>query len=415
MLRITRVETKSLSVKLGAIAFGVSVQIATIPLGLAHGPAATGSDASETTPRHIVFPDTAQFKTLVVDLHTHSVFSDGHVWPKIRVAEALRDGLDAMAVTEHLEYQPHRADIPHEDRNRAIVAAQEAAAGSDLIIVAGSEITRQFPAGHINAVFIEDANALFQVDNAPEDVSDASAYYTQANKWPAQNAVDAAHSQGAFIFWNHPYWTAQKPDGIARMNKFHRANIKSDKLHGIEIANGQDYSAEAHAIALKYDLALIGVSDVHDLIDWDYEPHNGGHRPVNLVLATDKSAAALKQALFEKRTLVWFRNILIGRKPEMDAMLSASLSITTASYRTGTEVLDVTIENVSDASFELKNMTKMTFMDHADRIVVAPNTTTKITVKPGKLAKQIELKFEVQNALLAPGKHPRISLTATPQ
>jgi hypothetical protein len=113
--------------------------------------------------------------------------------------------------------------------------------------------------------------------------------------------------------------------------------------------------------------------------------------------------------------LVWFRNLLIGRKPELDAMLSASLSITTASYRTGTQVLDVTIENVSDASFELKNMTKMTFMDHADRIVVAANGSTKISVKPGKLAEQIELKFEVQNALLAPGKHPRISLIATPQ
>ncbi|HAO89312.1 MAG TPA: PHP domain-containing protein, partial [Gammaproteobacteria bacterium] len=39
---------------------------------------------------------------MVVDLHTHSVFSDGHVWPRIRVGEAIRDGLDAMAGTEHL-------------------------------------------------------------------------------------------------------------------------------------------------------------------------------------------------------------------------------------------------------------------------------------------------------------------------
>ena len=48
--------------------------------------------------RKISFPDTADHKTLIFDPHTHSVFSDGHVWPKIRVGEALRDGLDATPV-----------------------------------------------------------------------------------------------------------------------------------------------------------------------------------------------------------------------------------------------------------------------------------------------------------------------------
>ena len=39
----------------------------------------------------------AQVELGLGPLHTHSVFSDGHVWPRIRVAEAIRDGLDAMA------------------------------------------------------------------------------------------------------------------------------------------------------------------------------------------------------------------------------------------------------------------------------------------------------------------------------
>ena len=84
--------------------------------------------------RAIEFPDTADYQTLTVDLHTHSVFSDGHVWPKIRVEEALRDQLDALAITEHLEYQPHRADILHPDRNRAYDIAADAAKNSDLIV-----------------------------------------------------------------------------------------------------------------------------------------------------------------------------------------------------------------------------------------------------------------------------------------
>ena len=77
------------------------------------------SAAGDNAARTISFPDTAEHRTVIVDLHTHSVFSDGHVWPNVRVAEAQRDGIDGLAVTEHLEWQPHRAHLPHSDRNAA--------------------------------------------------------------------------------------------------------------------------------------------------------------------------------------------------------------------------------------------------------------------------------------------------------
>ena len=69
--------------------------------------------------RAIQFPDIPGYLTLSTDFHIHTVFSDGNVWPSIRVAEALRDSVDAISLTEHLEYQPHSADIPHPDRNRS--------------------------------------------------------------------------------------------------------------------------------------------------------------------------------------------------------------------------------------------------------------------------------------------------------
>ncbi|XOV82315.1 MAG: Sb-PDE family phosphodiesterase [bacterium] len=385
--------------------------------GAASVPPVEGDPARqiEAQARKIVFPDTADHLTLVVDLHTHTVFSDGHVWPKIRVGEALRDGLDAMAVTEHLEYQPHIADLPHPDRNRAYQETVAAAHGSDLMVIAGSEITRNEPAGHINAVFIQDANALFSITDTPADPADVGALYEAANAWPAQNAVDAAAEQGAFMFWNHPYWTAQSPDGIARMNDFHKANLDAGKLHGIEVANGKDYSAEAHAIALAHGLTLIGVSDVHDLIDWDYAPHNGGHRPVNLVLATQRTPEALRSALFAGRTLVWFKNLLIAREPEMSAMLNAALQVTRAEYRTNTQVLDVSIRNHSDATFHLRNQSDMTFMDHANRVSLAPHAVTTFSVKPGAALTEVALRFEVENALLSPTTHPSITFNVNPQ
>mgnify|MGYP005674066145 FL=1 len=88
--------------------------------------------------RAISFPDTEEYLTISSDLHTHSVFSDGHVWPNIRVAEALKDNLDSIAITEHLEYQPHTKHIPNLDRNDAYKEALEAAADSDLIVISVS-------------------------------------------------------------------------------------------------------------------------------------------------------------------------------------------------------------------------------------------------------------------------------------
>lgn len=371
-----------------------------------HGRAATVSNDV----RAIEFPDTASYRTLVVDLHTHSVFSDGHVWPKIRVEEALRDQLDALAITEHLEYQPHRADILHPDRNRAYDIAADAAKDSDLIVIRGSEITRDAPAGHINAVFIDDANKLIKVNKPPADISDVLAYYSAAKEWPAQKAVEAAQAQNAFIFWNHPYWTRQAPDGIARMNKFHSTNARNGVLHGIEIANGSTYSEEAFQLALDYNLTLIGVSDVHDLIDWDYKPHEGGHRPVTLVFAKAKTAAAIKEALFARRTVVWFRNLLIGREQHLQPLLAASLSASPLSYRATTFIAEVILNNVSDADFNLRYTGDYTFMNNADRITVPAHGQIKLQIKPGKRSKKLTLPFVVENTLTAPGKHAQIKI-----
>lgn len=106
------------------------------------------------------FPDIPGYQTIITDLHQHTVFSDGSVWPDIRVMEALREGMDAISLTEHLEYQPHAADIPHPDRNRSYEIALREAAEHELMIIRGSEITRHAPIGHSNAVFITNANEL---------------------------------------------------------------------------------------------------------------------------------------------------------------------------------------------------------------------------------------------------------------
>jgi hypothetical protein len=389
--------------------FTASVSALIVSSVFAHGVISTTLYPKED--RRIEFPDTENYLTLTFDPHTHSVFSDGHVWPNVRVAEAIRDGLDAIAITEHLEYQPHLADIPHPDRNRAFEIAAASKGGNDLMIVAGSEITRQDPAGHINAIFIDDANALLK-NYVPEDPSDTLAYYTEMSKWPVQEAVDAANAQNAFVFWNHSWWSSAFPNGIPKASKFHKQNAKKKLLHGIEIANGDSYSEEAFQIALDLDLTLIGVSDIHGLIDWDFKPHKGDHRPVTLVLAKEKTQASLKEALFEGRTIVWYKKLLIAHKENMDELLASTLKISKAEYSEKSDVLHLEIENNSDAEFLLKNMSEHSFLYNADILKVAPHGITKLEVKTRKRRDKIALKFEVLNALVAPKRYAKISLNS---
>ena len=47
---------------------------------------------AEAQDKKISFPDAGGYKVLVCDPHIHTVFSDGLVWPTIRVEEGIREG-----------------------------------------------------------------------------------------------------------------------------------------------------------------------------------------------------------------------------------------------------------------------------------------------------------------------------------
>jgi hypothetical protein len=346
-----------------------------------------------TAERVIEFPDLPGYVTLKCDFHMHTVFSDGSVWPDIRVEEAVRDGLDAISLTEHLEYLPHEDDIPYPDRNRAHDVARESVGERDLIVLRGSEITRDMPPGHANAIFLEDANKLLLED--PIEV------------------FREARRQGGFTFWNHPHWTSQRADGIARLDEMHLELIREGLLQGIEVVNELTYSDEALQIALDHDLTIIGNSDIHGLVDWLFEVPRGGHRPVTLVFATERSAAGIKQALEAGRTAVWFRNMLIGKEEYLRPLVTASLEVIDAVYRGDTSVLTLTIENTSDAEYVLDNRSGFRLHAASDVITLGPHSETVLQVKTLERRSSVSLAFEVLNAVTAPGVHPEVVLEVT--
>jgi len=336
--------------------------------------------------RKISFPDIKGYKTLSCDLHTHTVFSDGSVWPSIRVAEANKDGLDAIAVTEHIEYQSYKEDIPNLDRNRSYNLTKKYANKSDLLVIAGTEITKNMPPGHSNAIFVKDVNKIMNDDY--------------------MKSYEAAKKQGAFTFWNHPHWIGQRKDGSVKVYEEVEELINKRLLHGIEVTNERTYSDQAIQAALDYDLTMIGTSDVHDLVDWDYKIPQGGHRPVTLVFSKRKNLKDLKRSLFQGRTVVWYNNILIGKNKWMKPLIDASLTIDSVGFYKNYELGIVKIRNHSDARFILKNKSKYDFYQHSDLIEIEPHSVKQLAIVSGKNISDFDLEFEVLNAVIAPSTHP---------
>ena len=171
----------------------------------------------------IQVPDLDGYTTLKCDFHMHTVFSDGLVWPTVRVDEAYREGLDAISLTEHIEYRPHKKDIVA-DHNRSFDLCQKQAEKLGILLIRGSEITRPMAPGHFNAIFLADSNPLEQKEY--------------------KDAFNEAKKQGAFIFWNHPGWAAQQPD-TTKWWPEHTELYNEGCMHGIEVANGPLYMPEA--------------------------------------------------------------------------------------------------------------------------------------------------------------------------
>lgn len=335
----------------------------------------------------ITYPNIDGYVTLKTDLHMHSVFSDGNVWPTIRVQEALRENLDAISLTEHLEYQPHSADIPHPDRNRAHELAVAEAKEHDLLIVPGSEITRSAPVGHSNAIFISDANLLQEKD--------------------ADKAFSAAKKQNAFVFWNHPAWHAQNPQGNPILSDFQKERIKKGELHGIEVINSVDYAEESLALALEQNLTIMGTSDVHGLIDWDYT-EKGMHRPITLVFATEKSLESLQEALFAGRTVAVYNDLLVGKEAFLKPLIQKSIVVKEVKYLKRTQVLSVELENISSSDLLFENAMDYNFYSKSPVFEIAAGTSTTIQIKTLDLKKEIVLKLKAIGAFTAPKTSPII-------
>jgi 3',5'-nucleoside bisphosphate phosphatase len=327
----------------------------------------------------INLPDLPGYVTLKCDFHMHTMFSDGQVWPQNRVDEAVRDGLDVIAITDHLEYNPKKDFIPI-DHNAAWKICETYAKERNLILVHGTEITRKMPPGHFNALFIKDASLI-----AKDSVWDN---------------FEEAIKQGAFLQWNHPGWKAQEPDGIPKMYEIHKRLIKNGWLHGIEIYNDADFYPLAFTFCEQNNITMMGNSDVHAIISERYPAPE--HRPMTLVFAKERNHDSVKEAMFAGRTLVYFSDNIAGKEEFAKPFFYRCISVGKP-FAQNDKMIFFEVTNRSDVPFYLVNGTK----DAPPSITLAANSVTRVA-----LSKKVTslLAYDVSNVITGEQKVLRIEL-----
>ena len=338
----------------------------------------------------IKIPNLNGFLTLKCDFHIHTVFSDGTVWPTIRVQEAYREGLDAIAITDHVEagYRPRRNDVVG-SHNRAYEVAVAEAERRDIILIRGAEVSRSMPPGHLNALFLIDADELDKPD------------YT--------DALRAAQSQNAFIKWNHPCWDAQQPDTTLWFPE-HTALLEQGLIQGIEVVNEGMYCPEAHQWCLDKNLTMFGSDDIHGPL-MPFAP--GKHRAMTLVFAQSRTQEGIMEALKAGRTAVYFEEYIIGREVFLKELFENAVEITVE--KTAANRARITFNNTSDLVFHLRKAPhdpRLTYFRNVTLhpYIIQPQSTQTISVRLNDGIEHGDVNLIIENFLVGVGEGMRYTV-----
>ncbi len=332
--------------------------------------------------RDFDIPDINGYIILKGDFHTHTINSDGQVMPEIRIKEAWRDGLDVIAITDHI-YIPYTLSEKNIDENISYETALNQAHKLGLILINATEITCNMPPGHLNALFMKDNNKL------------------KKNNY--KDAIAEAHLQGAFIIWNHPGWKAQQPDTTIWFDE-HTELYNKGMLNGIEVVNENDYYPIAFNWALQKKLTVFANSDIHESIEFVYPVNKGLHRPITLVFVKERNENGLKEAFQNQRTIAYYKQTLIGSKDLVQALVEKCLIISNPQTElNNNNKTTVLISNKSDFQFELETIdnnkynleTAYTIPPHGT-IAVMLNNIANNSVSNNA----IQLSFKVKNTII---------------
>lgn len=360
------------------------------------------ADRHEACRRELILPQVNGYNVYKADLHTHTIFSDGRVMPSFRVYEAWLDGLDIMAVTEHIEYRPRENEfVKYLDRyvedkydggvncklfttaaseegiivdlNHCVKLSQKEAQKYGLLIIPGAEITRDgFQVGHFNALFTTDNNLIYDPD-------------------PIQ-AVRNAKAQGAMVQHNHPGWTREN---IA-FTKTEEVLYGEGLVDGVEVMNGEEFYPGIIDRVKQYGQYIAANTDIHTTTATSYILY-GAIRPMTLVLATENTLEAVREALESNRTIAMGFNTLCGDEQLLKDFFAAGVKVKV--IRKNDKIIDLAVTNTTSIPYTIRK-------GEANQQKLDAFSTIKLSVS--KKAKTLDLT--VLNMFCGKDAHPTVKL-----
>ncbi len=341
-----------------------------------------GLDARSRDPLPV--PDLPGYHTLKCDFHMHTVFSDGSVWPAIRVDEAWRDGLDAIAITDHAGYNPHKDDI-RGDLTRPNAISRPLAEGLGIILIPGVEIMQGNL--HCNALFVTDPNAFEGLE--------------------LEAALQKARAQDAFVFWNHPGWK-ETPQWFPPIASVYEKKL----LQGMEIINGLTFYPEAYPWIAEKKLTIMANSDVHAPIAMDYRPRT---RPITLVFAPSRDAAGVREALFARRTAAWMGGEIWGAEEYVRGLWERSAEPMSTEFQFTREVRRVALQirNRSAIPFRMDVKKTAPWLAVSSEEIPADGiaVVSLYAQKDAPMGShRVDVQLEITNLHVAPGRNLSVQL-----
>ena len=357
--------------------------------------------------KEIILPQVNGYNVYKADLHTHTIYSDGAVLPDFRVKEAWLDGLDVMAVTDHLEYRPHEetmgdymknyidgsgkavknnriTDTPPDkdgiqvDLNSSYERTVKIceSTGYGLTIIRGTEITRNGTTiGHYNALFTKDNNTIYDPD-------------------PIQ-AMRNAKAQGALVMHNHPGW--RKTD--LNLTEVDKAAYGEGLIDGVEVMNTDEFYPCVIDRVQERGLFISANSDIHATTASDYSSE-GNLRPMTLILAKDKSLESLKEALVADRTIAVAFNTICGSEKLLSDFFKASVSVRVIDEKDSKGRATIWLTNNTSLEYHISRV-------GGNMVYLAPFSTILIKDK----SKGRKIPVVVVNMFCSADKHPEVVLS----
>lgn len=357
--------------------------------GIRHAPCRT----------EIVLPQVNGYNVYKADLHTHTVFSDGNVLPKYRIMEAWQDGLDVMAVTEHVEYRPHETvfveyldqytdkktkeaknnrigskaadkDGIMVDLNYCVRMSEKLAKDYGLLIIPGCEITRDGETvGHFNALFTTDNNTIYDPDPIV--------------------SIRNAKAQNALVMHNHPGWRKTS----LNYTDVERQAYDLGLVDGVEVMNGNEFYPGIIDRVQERNLFISANSDVHNSTASDYR-NTGAIRPMTLILAKDKSLESIREALEARRTIALGYETICGEEQLLKDFFAAAVKVEVVGTTSkGRKILMVT--NTSSIPFYIQ-------MGKGNPTYLDPFSTISTTAA----ADAEVIRYKVLNMFCSEDEHP---------